>query len=76
MPPADFTVADVKKFVGARRKIDVIDTLTQDSVTMSLSQWTKYYETFPRQRLLNVISLEISCTKLDHLVEAPTIVCY
>ena len=74
MPSAEFTVADVKKLVGARRKVDVIDTLTQDSITMSLGQWTKYYETFPRQRLLNIISLEISCTKLDHLVEAPAIV--
>jgi len=74
MPPVDFAVRDVKTLVGARRKVDVIDTLTQDSITMSLGQWTKYYESFPRQRLLNIISLEISCTKLDHLVEAPSIV--
>ena len=74
MPSPDLSVLDVKKLVGARRKVDVIDTLTQESTTMTLSQWSKYYQTFPRQRILNIISLEFSCTKLDPLVEAPAVV--
>ena len=75
MPSRDLTVADVKKLVGSRRKVDVMDTLTQDSSSMSLGQWCKYYETFPRKRILNIISLEFSCTKLDPMVEAPQMVC-
>lgn len=74
MPASKLTVADVKKLVGSRRKVDVMDTLTQDSISMTLGQWTKYYETFPRQRILNIISLEFSCTKLDPHVQAPKIV--
>ena len=74
MPPPNLTVMDIKKFVGSRRKVDVIDALTQESTSMSLGQWTRYYETFPRQRILNIISLEISCTKLDSLIEAPELV--
>ena len=75
MPSRDLTVADIKKLVGSRRKVDVMDTLTQDSSSMSLGQWSKYYETFPRRRILNIISLEFSCTKLDPMVEAPQVVC-
>lgn len=41
---------------------------------MTMQQWDKYYCTFPRKRLLNVISLEFSCTKLAPLVEAPKVV--
>ena len=74
MPSSELTVVDIKKLVGSRRKVDVIDTLTQDSITMTLGQWSKYYQKFPRQRLLNIISLEISCTKLDPMVKAPDMV--
>ena len=41
---------------------------------MTLSQWAKYYDSKPRHKLLNVISLEFSCTKLDPLVMPPTMV--
>lgn len=74
MPSGELTVAEIKKLVGSRRKVDVIDTLTQDSSSMSLGQWSKYYQSLPRKRILNIISLEFSCTKLDPLVEAPTVV--
>ena len=74
MPAAPFSVTDVKKLIGSRRKVDVIDTRTQDSTSMTLGEWSKYYQTFPRDRILNVISLEFSCTKLDPHVQAPKIV--
>lgn len=74
MPATNFSVTDVKKLVGSRRKVDVIDTLTQQSTSMNLGQWSKYYETFPRQRILNIISLEFSCTRLDPFVQAPEVV--
>ncbi|XP_008316002.1 lysine (K)-specific demethylase 2Aa isoform X2 [Cynoglossus semilaevis] len=76
MPDPDFTVNDVKTFVGSRRMIDVMDVSTQKGTEMSMAQWTRYYETPPAQRekLYNVISLEFSHTKLENLVKRPTTV--
>ncbi|KAK2815523.1 hypothetical protein Q5P01_025990 [Channa striata] len=76
MPDPNFTVNDVKMFVGSRRMIDVMDVSTQKGTEMSMAQWTRYYETPPSQRekLYNVISLEFSHTKLENLVKRPTTV--
>uniref|UniRef100_H3BX21 [histone H3]-dimethyl-L-lysine(36) demethylase n=1 Tax=Tetraodon nigroviridis TaxID=99883 RepID=H3BX21_TETNG len=76
MPDPDFTVNDVKMFVGSRRMIDVMDVSTQKGTEMSMAQWTRYYETplSQREKLYNVISLEFSHTKLENLVRRPTTV--
>uniref|UniRef100_A0A4W6FAT3 [histone H3]-dimethyl-L-lysine(36) demethylase n=1 Tax=Lates calcarifer TaxID=8187 RepID=A0A4W6FAT3_LATCA len=76
MPDPDFSVNDVKMFVGSRRMIDVMDVSTQKGTEMSMAQWTRYYETPPSQRekLYNVISLEFSHTKLENLVKRPATV--
>ncbi|KAK7930084.1 hypothetical protein WMY93_006479 [Mugilogobius chulae] len=73
MPEPDFSVSDVKLFVGSRRMIDVMDVSTQKGTEMSMAQWTRYYETPPpqREKLYNVISLEFSHTKLENLVQRP-----
>lgn len=49
---------------------------TQKGTEMSMSQFVRYYETPEAQRdkLYNVISLEFSHTKLEHLVKRPTVV--
>uniref|UniRef100_A0A671N9G2 [histone H3]-dimethyl-L-lysine(36) demethylase n=1 Tax=Sinocyclocheilus anshuiensis TaxID=1608454 RepID=A0A671N9G2_9TELE len=74
MPDPDFSVSDVKLFVGSRRMVDVMDVNTQKGIEMSMGQWRRYYETPPseREKLYNVISLEFSHTKLEHLVKRPT----
>ncbi|ROI47866.1 Lysine-specific demethylase 2A [Anabarilius grahami] len=76
MPDQDFSVNDVKLFVGSRRMIDVMDVSTQKGTEMSMAQWRRYYETPPSQRekLYNVISLEFSHTKLESLVKRPATV--
>uniref|UniRef100_A0A3Q2E7H1 [histone H3]-dimethyl-L-lysine(36) demethylase n=1 Tax=Cyprinodon variegatus TaxID=28743 RepID=A0A3Q2E7H1_CYPVA len=76
MPEPDFSVNDVKTFVGSRRMIDVMDVSTQKGTEMSMAQWTRYYETpvSQRDKLYNVISLEFSHTKLENLVKRPTTV--
>ncbi|KAK2909075.1 hypothetical protein Q8A67_004912 [Cirrhinus molitorella] len=76
MPDPDFSVNDVKLFVGSRRMIDVMDVATQKGTEMSMAQWRRYYETPPSQRekLYNVISLEFSHTKLETLVKRPSTV--
>ncbi|XP_062856965.1 lysine-specific demethylase 2A isoform X2 [Trichomycterus rosablanca] len=73
MPDPDFSVSDVKLFVGSRRMVDVMEVNTQKGMEMSMSQWRRYYETpaSEREKLYNVISLEFSHTKLEHLVKRP-----
>ncbi|XP_055015145.1 lysine-specific demethylase 2A [Boleophthalmus pectinirostris] len=73
MPDPDFSVSDVKVFVGSRRIVDVMDVNTQKGIEMSMAQWGRYYETPPseREKLYNVISLEFSHTKLENLVKRP-----
>nr|XP_055060868.1 lysine (K)-specific demethylase 2Aa isoform X2 [Misgurnus anguillicaudatus] len=76
MPDPDFSVNDVKTFVGSRRLIDVMDVATQKGTEMSMAQWCRYYETPASQRdkIYNVISLEFSHTKLESLVKRPATV--
>ena len=61
-------------FSGSRRVLDVMDVTTQKALNMTMKEWTKYYEDSDRDRLLNVISLEFSHTRLETYVEQPLIV--
>ena len=46
------------------RELDVIDVARQDDITMRMREWTEYYENQrPRDKVLNVISLEFSGTE-------------
>lgn len=74
VPDTSFSVDDIRKLVGGRRILDVMDVSIQKDFTMSLKEWCKYWEEKPRKRILNVISLEFSHTKLESLVESPTVV--
>ncbi|XP_048476851.1 lysine-specific demethylase 2A [Rhincodon typus] len=76
MPEPDFSVNDVKMFVGSRRMVDVMDVNTQKGIEMTMAQWVKYYETpaAEREKLYNVISLEFSHTKLENIVQRPATV--
>ncbi|XP_064613441.1 lysine-specific demethylase 2A-like isoform X2 [Liolophura sinensis] len=74
IPSANFQVSDVKQCVGSRRMLDVMDVNTQKGLEMSMKEWVKYYETKDRDRLLNVISLEFSHTRLETYVDSPTVV--
>ncbi|CAD5121051.1 DgyrCDS9592 [Dimorphilus gyrociliatus] len=75
VPSKNFTVMDVKACVGGRRILDVMDVESQNSLHMSVKDWIEYY-TKPesRTKLLNVISLEFSHTKLSTYVEQPTVI--
>lgn len=80
MPDESFTVYDVTKHVGPRRLLDVMDCSTQLASQMTMKDWEDYYfqestnESGEKKRVLNVISLEFSSTKLDSMVEAPKVV--
>ncbi|XP_022188601.2 jmjC domain-containing histone demethylation protein 1-like [Nilaparvata lugens] len=74
VPSKNFSINDVKLCVGSRRKLDVMDVNTQKNFEMSMREWERYYNKNDRDRLLNVISLEFSHTKLEHYVQAPSVV--
>lgn len=60
--------------VGSRRMVDVMEVATQRNLEMTMKEWQQYYESPNKDRLLNVISLEFSHTKLEHMVHPPLIV--
>uniref|UniRef100_A0A8D2IZW9 PHD finger protein 8 n=1 Tax=Varanus komodoensis TaxID=61221 RepID=A0A8D2IZW9_VARKO len=74
LPPPSFTVRDVEHYVGADKEIDVIDVTRQADLKMRLGDFVSYYCSSRREKVLNVISLEFSETRLSNLVETPKIV--
>lgn len=74
IPDESFNVSKVKECVGSRRVLDVMDVQTQRDFTMTMKEWCAYYDDPDRKRLLNVISLEFSHTKLEQFVDSPNIV--
>lgn len=74
VPSHNFSINDVRMCVGSRRVLDVMDVNTQKNLEMSMKEWQQYYEDPDKTRLLNVISLEFSHTKLDNYVQSPLIV--
>ncbi|XP_050521570.1 jmjC domain-containing histone demethylation protein 1-like isoform X3 [Daktulosphaira vitifoliae] len=74
VPSQNFSVNDVRTCVGSRRLLDVMDVNTQKNFEMTMKEWTKYYEDPEKDKLLNVISLEFSHTKLENYIKRPNIV--
>lgn len=56
--------------------IDCLDVTTQKAVKMSLKDWVKYFNSpsEERERILNVITLEIGETALGKLIRRPKVV--
>ncbi|XP_007950977.1 lysine-specific demethylase 7A [Orycteropus afer afer] len=73
LPPPTFSVVDVERYVGGDKVIDVIDVARQADSKMTLHNYVKYFTNPPRPKVLNVISLEFSDTKMSALVEVPEI---
>ena len=50
---------------------------SQKGLEMTVKEWVKYYEDVEEHhhRLLNVISLEFSHTRLEDYVDQPEVVC-
>ncbi|KAF9807681.1 hypothetical protein IEO21_08118 [Rhodonia placenta] len=77
MPPKSLTVRDVAEVIGAQTPVEVIDVNTQSTAPgWTLGKWADYYETeaSARDKIRNVISLEISGTDLADKVLPPRIV--
>ncbi|XP_039218071.1 lysine-specific demethylase 7A isoform X2 [Crotalus tigris] len=73
LPPSTFSVLDVEHYVGGDKVIDVIDVARQADSKMKLHNYIKYFTNPERPKVLNVISLEFSDTKMSELVEVPEI---
>ncbi|KAG6865888.1 hypothetical protein C0991_010969 [Blastosporella zonata] len=77
MPPTDFTVDDVAELVGEDTPVEVIDVASQStSPGWTLGKWNSYFNLEPeaREKICNVISLEISGTKLADKILPPRLV--
>ncbi|KAI9056652.1 Clavaminate synthase-like protein [Trametes sanguinea] len=77
MPPSMFTVDDVVEALGEDHPVEVIDVATQsNSPNWTLGKWLEYWHTEPskRDKIRNVISLEISGSELAGQVLPPRIV--
>uniref|UniRef100_A0A672RFG0 Lysine demethylase 7A n=1 Tax=Sinocyclocheilus grahami TaxID=75366 RepID=A0A672RFG0_SINGR len=68
LPPPSFTVSDVEHYVG---KSSV--WARQADSKLKLGEFVKYYYQPERPKVLNLISLEFSDTKMSNLVEVPEI---
>lgn len=77
MPSSDFTVDDVTELVGENTPLEVIDVATQSaSPGWTLGKWNDYFNLEPasREKIYNVISLEVSGTKLSDMILPPRLV--
>ncbi|KIK63840.1 hypothetical protein GYMLUDRAFT_71958 [Collybiopsis luxurians FD-317 M1] len=77
MPDDPFTVDDVGLLVGEKNPIEVIDVASQSNAPgWTVGQWVEYYNLEPHQRdkIFNVISLEVSGTLLADRILPPRLV--
>ncbi|KAG8795110.1 JmjC domain-containing histone demethylation protein 1, partial [Serendipita sp. 399] len=77
MPPREMTVRDVANEVGPDTHVEVIDVQSQSNCPgWTLEKWADYYHSNPSQRdkIRNVISLEVSGTPLGTKVLPPRLV--
>ncbi|OAQ25550.1 Clavaminate synthase-like protein [Linnemannia elongata AG-77] len=75
MPEATLTVDDVRDYVGADTPVEVIDVATQsEQADWNMASWADYFKTEPKDRVYNVISLEITGTPLADKVQRPKVV--
>jgi F-box/leucine-rich repeat protein 10/11 len=77
--PSGLTVRKVADLLGANAPVQVVDVLTQNLTTpaWTMGAWANYFEkpADERDRILNVISLEISGTPLGDRICRPKFVC-
>ncbi|CAF3589268.1 unnamed protein product [Adineta steineri] len=74
LPSRTITLAEISDLVGPDRFIDIIDCEKQVTYKMGLDEYIEYYENFERNKIYNVLSLEISNTKLGEQVITPRLV--
>uniref|UniRef100_A0A672I3E6 JmjC domain-containing protein n=2 Tax=Salarias fasciatus TaxID=181472 RepID=A0A672I3E6_SALFA len=74
MPAPTFYISDVENYVGPDVGVDVVDVTKQTDSKMKLKEFVDYYYSTNRKKVLNVINLEFSDTRMNNIVESPQIV--
>lgn len=73
--PQNLTVRRVAELHGPDMPLDVIDVKSQQTAQKwNLKKWVDYYESTGEKTIRNVISLEVSQSKLGRLLQRPKIV--
>lgn len=74
--PIGLTVRAVSEIIGPEEKVEVIDVKSQEGGDgrWNLRKWADYYEASGEKPVRNVISLEVSQTKLGKLIRRPKLV--
>lgn len=74
--PQGLTVRRVAELYGPLEKVDVIDVKSQEGEDKrwNMSKWADYYEQKGEKPVRNVISLEVSQSKLGRLIRRPKVV--
>ncbi|KAI8875395.1 Clavaminate synthase-like protein [Backusella circina FSU 941] len=75
MPNSDITVHEIADIIGREHPLEVIDVASQSETTgWTLGKWADYFHNKERDRIRNVISLEISQTELGKRITRPRLV--
>uniref|UniRef100_A0A1A8U7W7 Lysine-specific demethylase PHF2 n=1 Tax=Nothobranchius furzeri TaxID=105023 RepID=A0A1A8U7W7_NOTFU len=74
MPAPTFYISDVENYVGPDVSVDVVDVTKQTDSQMKLKEFVDYYYSTNRKKVLNVINLEFSDSRMNSIVESPHIV--
>ena len=74
--PQGLTVRQVAELYGPEEKVEVIDVKSQngENKKWNMRRWAEYYENPNNKVVRNVISLEVSQSKLGRLIRRPKIV--
>lgn len=74
--PQGLTVRAVAELYGPEEKVEVIDVKSQngEGKKWNMRRWADYYENKSNKTVRNVISLEVSQSKLGRLIRRPQIV--
>ncbi|RZF32794.1 hypothetical protein LSTR_LSTR011440 [Laodelphax striatellus] len=73
VPPSTITLRDLEAAIGSNYPIDVIDVYRQSDLKMKFGEFVNYFLGERRHRVLNLLSLEITETRLSQFVEPPAI---
>ena len=74
--PQDLTIRKVAELYGPEEKVEVIDVKSQngENKKWNMRRWADYYESDGNKVVRNVISLEVSQSKLGRLIRRPQVV--
>lgn len=54
----------VHLLLGSSKTVDFIDVASQEEGQMTMQEWAEYFTSTERPRVLNVLSLELTGTRL------------